>query len=452
MIIFLLPTFFMAEKKQLKVIAIKANIRQETNIKSKVLGIVSRGTVLEFKDQKGKWFEIILPSDIEGAGLTGYIHSSIVKIIKIKPEPEVAPAAKEPEQTKETPKLTKEEPLKPTKKELRKANKEAAKEARRKKAEEKKVEKEAKKKAAEEKKIQEAKEKEAKRLEQEEKKAQEEREKELAKKASPRRGIGFGLKFTGGMNYLMLSDVNNGNQGYNDYYYDQSTAAGWTVNAEVKPINFGIDIAADLIIPITENFGLGLGTGFIFGYNKSTTTYEKWVQSGTWTSEPKISAIPARITIFYSFPINNQLNVFVNGGASYYLTNYSWNWRQQAGEDWKELDQTVTAKDYGFHGGLGFEYYFSQNTAFVMEISGRYADISGFEGTFTEKESTGAKATEDGKLYYFEIDPLVAGKFYSIVQVDEEMPPETEVRNPRDATVDLTGLCIRVGIRIRIGR
>lgn len=257
----------------------------------------------------------------------------------------------------------------------------------------------------------------------------------------------FAVKFSGGMNYLLVGDVNEGIKGVIDHLRDLSTLYGNSVEGEAKPIHLGFDFEGDIIINLTPRVGIGFGAGYIQGAKTSELTvhFPEGQPEGGFAFKPKISAIPIRVGVFYTLPVSEMVNVVFNAGAGMYLSNYSYNFRPGPGWSGNSITQTASAKGLGFHGGVGLEFNLAPNIAFVLEGRGRYAKIGGFEGT-AKYDGSSLPYTEEGVLYYWE-QMTIIGK-YPRVLVRENKPSGPDVSNVRDAKVDFTGFTFLAGIKI----
>jgi opacity protein-like surface antigen len=256
----------------------------------------------------------------------------------------------------------------------------------------------------------------------------------------------FAVKLSGGMNYLLIGDVNEGVKGVIDYFRDLSTLYGNSVEGEAKPIHLGFDFEGDIIINLTPRVGIGFGIGYIQGAKTSELTVH--FPEGPEASsafKPKISAIPIRVGVFYTLPVSEMVNVVFNAGAGMYLAKYSYNFRPGPGWSGNSITQTTSAKGFGFHGGVGLEFNLAPNIAFVLEGQGRYAKIGGFEGT-AKYDGSSLPYTKEGALYYWE-QMTIIGK-YPRVLVKENKPSGPDVSNVRDAKVDFTGFTFLAGIKI----
>ena len=257
----------------------------------------------------------------------------------------------------------------------------------------------------------------------------------------------FGVKLSSGMSYILVGDVNEGVKGVIDYLRNLSTLYGNSVEGEAKPIHLGFDFEGDIIINLTPRVGIGFGVGYIQGAktSESMVHFLEGQPEASFAFKSKISAIPIRVGVFYTLPVSEMVNVVFNAGAGMYLANYSYNFRPGRGWSGNSITHTTSAKGFGFHGGVGFEFNLASNIAFVLEGQGRYAKIGGFEGT-AKYDGSSLPYTEEGALYYWE-QMTIIGK-YPRVSVQENKPSGPDVSNVRDARVDFTGFTFLAGIKI----
>ena len=255
----------------------------------------------------------------------------------------------------------------------------------------------------------------------------------------------FSLRLLGGMGILSPEDINRGIEGWNDFLADL-----WEVfqEGEVKPINLGYEFGGDLVINLTHNIGIGIGAGYIQGAKTSDQTFSSdYGVDGNITNKPKIRAIPIKVSLFYTLPLNNSVNVVFNGGGGIYFAKYSYNFRIDADGFWMEGDHDTSSTGFGFHGGIGLEFNLAPNIAFLLEGQGRYAKIDGFEGESVYSETDMTSIKEEGVLYYVEGSSM--GKTYRIVYIYEEKPSGEGISKVREAKVDFSGFALMAGIRIK---
>ena len=257
----------------------------------------------------------------------------------------------------------------------------------------------------------------------------------------------FAVKFSGGMNYLVVGDPNASLKGLADFLRDQTSLGDKTFEGEFKKIHFGLDLDGDVIVYLTPRFGISLGSGYIYGMKGKDIN--KIISGGqTFTKEVKVSAIPVRLGVYYSLPLSSRTRFILNGGVGYYFAKWSEAYRNEWSGGWFTTIQEAKASGIGFHGGVGFELNLVSHIALVLEGQGRYAKIGGFEGDSEFRAFIpGWESSTEGSLYYFEWYPWTYN-WYPMVDISGKEPSGDRIRNVREAKVDFSGFTFRVGIKI----
>lgn len=256
----------------------------------------------------------------------------------------------------------------------------------------------------------------------------------------PRTGSSLELKLMGGLNYFLNGDVNQGTRGWCDLHSEFLTDWGFSQTGEINPIQRDLGFGGDLIINFSRWLGIGLGAEYIQGTETSERIFTNSVEA-TMSSEPKMRAIPIKVSLFLTQRLSNNVNLCLHGGAGYYLAEFTYDWNLGIPGDMDELHYDTSANSLGYHGGIGLEFYFNPNVAFVIEGQGRYAKIQGFEGTAMGVEGSSEEEWE-GTLYYVE------GTEYPSLLIREDEP--TGYRLAREAIIDFSGLFLKAGIKIRL--
>jgi hypothetical protein len=86
----------------------------------------------------------------------------------------------------------------------------------------------------------------------------------------------------------------------------------------------------------------------------------------------------------------------------------------------------------------------------IFEALGQYAPLTGFRGTGTYQDSTMQDPlSEDGKLYAY--DASVKSKStFPLLLIRGQRPTEAYVENVREATIDFSGMSLRLGVKIKL--
>jgi outer membrane protein W len=90
-------------------------------------------------------------------------------------------------------------------------------------------------------------------------------------------------------------------------------------------------------------------------------------------SKGKLTMIPIQLSLHYRFKAGNKFRPYVGGGVGYYLNNFS----LEGESEWQELGFDITNEvdhAFGYHLGIGMDYFFNSRTAFNLDV--RYCIVS----------------------------------------------------------------------------
>jgi hypothetical protein len=251
----------------------------------------------------------------------------------------------------------------------------------------------------------------------------------------------FALTLSGGMNYLLMGDINKGIKGICDEWSALAASQGGYVQGEAKPLHFSYDLEGTIIINLTPEIGIGFGIGYIEGTRTSEITFSGSFE-GSLTNNLKIKAIPFRLGVFYTLPMRERINVVFNAGVGVYLAQCDYD-RLPLSADFigpMAVHLKSSSEALGFHGGVGFEFKIASNLSFVFEGRGRYIKIGGFEGT-----NSGIIRPFEGTLYYYE--ETTATGTYPRIDIFKNKP---SYPYSREAKVDFSGITFLAGIKINL--
>lgn len=371
---------------KLKVVTELANIRLEPDIGSTIIHQAPQGTFFEAVAKQEEWFQVKFTTE-SGETKTGYVHESLVLEIEKPPE---------------------------------------------KKREEKPAEKID---------VSEEKVKPAEKIEPEEKRPI---------KTIPIRPVTsfqeepdrfrISLSLSGGIIYALGGDINEGTQGIADYYQDDLKI---DATGNIKPIHLTYLFGGDIQFPLHPKFALGIGADYFVGKKDSSVTFSNGT-STSLTTRPEIKALP--INFFFSYSVSPQF--YIKTGITYCLATCSYSYRVEEGEFWEEWQGDADGKDIGFLAGFGILLNLSPNLGFLLETTGQYAQIKGFEGTNTYRNSNDLTSTEEGKLWIYQ-GHVSEEDSYPLLFIRENKPTEANVSDARLASIDFSGLSLKFGIRIR---
>ena len=288
----------------------------------------------------------------------------------------------------------------------------------------------------------------------------------------------FSIKITGGSAYMSLGDINE----YLDSKLKFSTEDAerhWPVYYSytdgIENIHYGLNFEGDLRINIVLNFSIGISTGLIDARKESYSIFRGESYTTTTTIresyEQKILITPFRLGIYYQLSLFKRTALLFNVGAGYYfarstLYDYQhgathWFIGDLYERYWTEHTYKVNGKNFGIHGGIGFEYTLGRNLSLVIEGQGRYAKIKELKGK--DIMVTSGASWENGKTYWTEDKEIIYGTLWyyrwqseegiwrtylPFSDIKPELPPNAPPHIVRKAMLDLSGFSVKIGIRI----
>ena len=251
----------------------------------------------------------------------------------------------------------------------------------------------------------------------------------------------FSISFSGGGNYVAGGDINKGAAGWADYNLDDLQI---DTQQNFKPVHLSLLFGGEISFQLNKDLSLGIGADYLFG--RKNSSYElSGVSPATFLSvQPEVQALPLRV--FLSCSVLPQL--YVKSGIEYFMAKCSYLYRSEEGEAWKEWKGNASSQGLGIMAGLGFITAVDSNISLFIETSGRIAKLNDFEGTHTYQDSEGLEYTEEGLLYIYD-GQVSKDIFYPLLFIRDKKPSEAGVSNPKKATIDFSGVSLKVGIKFR---
>lgn len=260
---------------------------------------------------------------------------------------------------------------------------------------------------------------------------------------------------------MSFEDVNTHLEIYDNYLSEMTRYEG----SETKTLHYGSDLEGELRWDISSKFSLSVGTGYIYGENKSY--FEFWGpfpfyvpidNKQYYIISPRIEIIPLKFGIYYTLPLRSRINLFLKSGLGYYSSKaslYKVHWSSAYGPELiiytKEEKYDLSANCLGYHGGIGLEYIIANNLVIVLEVQGRYARIN-LKGTRISSVWELPWVEEEGNLYIGERNLFDEGygEHCPDLIISKSRPSGDEFHNIREAVLDLSGFSLRAGIRIKL--
>ena len=379
------PTF------KIKVTAEQANIRDTPDIGSPIVQQLPEGTVLEAEKKEGEWYMVRFSRD-DGLVARGYIHESLVQALEPVPveEVKIEPVKKEetpPVKTGEAAAGRKTEPVQ---------------------TEEKPVVPVVR----------------AGRL-----------------SAEPPAAKTFGFSILAGANFAAVGDLNTGTRGLADYY---GAVLGRQGKGDVAGLHLTYILGAEVSFSLMPGLYLTVGADYFSGRRTSRVDFAAGDLLDVLITKPKVQAMPVKVGIaFYPLPY-----IYVKGTLQYIFSKADYLYRFEKGTFWREWQGDAKASGLGAGAAVGGEWEFYPGLFLVGEADFRFARIGGFTGKDISVNSDGESYTEQGTLYYFQ-GRAGSQEDFPLVFIRSDVPTEADVSAPREAKVNLSGMSLKAGIRVR---
>ncbi|MGD9346833.1 MAG: SH3 domain-containing protein [Candidatus Aminicenantes bacterium] len=251
----------------------------------------------------------------------------------------------------------------------------------------------------------------------------------------------FRLSFSGGMGYVPGGDINEGAVGLGDYF---AASLGESQSNTVSPLHTGLIFEGEMNIAFSPKFFLNIGGAYLSGKKESLIEYPEGTYVELYTTRPQIRSIPIRLSFsYYPHPA-----FYIKLGGEYHFAKCSYFYRYEEADFWQEWKGDSNGQGPGAFGGLGVEANPVGNVRFFLEALGRYCKITNFSGTDEYNDSTGYQSTENGTLYIYQAQ-ITEDESYTLLYIRERKPSEAGVSDAKEATIDLSGFEVRVGIRFK---
>ncbi len=257
------------------------------------------------------------------------------------------------------------------------------------------------------------------------------------------------LKLSGGRSFFKFQDINRLLKDWAVVEKKQIEAiSGWTyIGGNVSELHSGFDFAGEILVAVTSRITVGIGAGYIYGElieDKTALTLETSVGTFLEVKPIKISALPFIISGYYFFPLSSSSRLYVMGGAGKvwgkYIEREGWRLTTEDNFTYPSFQRT-SGRGSMVLAGFGFEYAFEPGMRIFFEGFGRMCQISDFQGENNQEET--------GTLYYFEEYIQDFEIWQAKNQIKAAAPSGENYRSVQKATVDLSGLSIRIGLFIK---
>jgi hypothetical protein len=249
------------------------------------------------------------------------------------------------------------------------------------------------------------------------------------------------LAVTAGGSYVSYGDINKGVEGLADYYSDVLGIEG---DKKTTPVHLSYLFGGDISYLLAPRLFLSLGVDFFGSKKESLVTYKRGSISSRLFTQPEVKAIPVKLALSY-YPVPY---LYFKLGICYVFSKCAYFYSFEKDNIWREWRGEATGKNIGLLGAAGAEWSLAPNFALIVEISNQLAVLKGFKGMGTIEASDADKVEEEGKLYLYDVT-TTSNNTYPILMISAKVPTGGFIENAREAQIDLMGIALRAGLRIR---
>jgi len=251
----------------------------------------------------------------------------------------------------------------------------------------------------------------------------------------------FGFSVLAGANFAAVGDLNTGARGLADYY---SAVLGIPGTGNVAGLHLTYILGAEISYSLMPGLFATFGMDYFAGRRSSRMEFAAGATPDVLRTRPRVQALPVKLGLAY-YPLPY---VYLKGGLQYYFVSANYLYRFEKNLYWQEWQGDAKARGIGASVGAGAEYEFYPGLFFVGEAEFRFARFGGFTGKDITINSEGEAYTEQGTLYYFLAEAAGQGA-YPLVFIRGDLPTEPGVSGAREARVNLNGMSLKFGIRVR---
>lgn len=259
------------------------------------------------------------------------------------------------------------------------------------------------------------------------------------------------------------------------------------------------NFSAEIIVMLTQNFGISLGSGFLRVPNKGKYSFSSSL-SGSWSEDItyhdfetvdvtrayKITAVPLNLDLYLLFPLSKskKFNFFGHAGVGYYFGKLIHELKTIGSSQHKDfynehieykrksnysgtVTDTARCNSIGFQGGLGLEIKMSSFMSLGAEFFGRYVDFNNWKGdslstwqetnkywssyTGWNQYSYDDRDSEYGHIWTYDLLDEKTHRSFTFMSLLEKRPEGNYIKNARKASINLNSYGFSFSIQFHFG-
>jgi len=258
------------------------------------------------------------------------------------------------------------------------------------------------------------------------------------------------IKLKGGIAYALASEYNAGLLGAHDYIADVIGSPG----GDYRPLHFGPELGAEIIVGLGGGFSLGLGAGYARVSRESVFDDDSSLFTVGETVTPRLTAVPIVLNLHREWTLGRALRLDVFAGAECLLATFRQDFRTATDFFLFEETESFQARKTAFGGqaGLSLDFEIAGGVDLFVQAEGRLAALTDVRGDASSQGNwfLGSWTGGASSAYLWAYTLTESGKAYPQLAVSLGAPTGTGITDVRKARIDLSGASLSAGIRFRL--
>lgn len=250
---------------------------------------------------------------------------------------------------------------------------------------------------------------------------------------------------TSGYGSMNVGDINNYLKSFDNYLRETTNYEG----GKIERLHYFPDLSLELGLDLSSRFSVNLGMGVMSKKGESRLDYTEisppYTYYRIYSIKQEIKVLPLTLKSCYSIFSSSKVHLSLNFGLAYFFSKCSLIIYESNPFMPLPVTYSISSRGPGLIGGIGFEYNLANFLALVFEAQGRYSKLRGPEGN-----TYGTGEDEEGVLYIGEKYYAADNRFRPYLITSPSKPSGGDYRNFREAVVDLSGLSLKFGLKIKL--
>ncbi len=253
------------------------------------------------------------------------------------------------------------------------------------------------------------------------------------------------INLTSGYCSMNVGDINSYLKSFDNYLLETTNYKG----GKIITLHYFPEIELGLRLDLSSRFAVDVGMGFMSEKKESgfdfTENVPPYIFYRHYSIEQEIKVLPLILKSHYSALSSSRVHLSLNFGLAYYFSKCSLIIYESLPVMPPPVVYSIKSRGPGLTGGIGLEYHLANFLALVFEGQGRYSKVRKLEGY-----TYGSGEDGEGILYIGEKYYAADNRYRPYLITSPSKPSGDEYRNIKEAVLDLTGISLKFGIRIKL--